>query len=84
MSIPRGRVAHFKHGVNKVMTSNEEVDETTEVAKKEEEKAEAEGTRELTFRCGFCGKSKPLSEMRVLTTFFPPLIACQDCEKQMQ
>lgn len=70
--------------MGKVMVSNEKVNKTTEVAKKEENKAGAEGTREVTFKCKFCGESKPIGEMRVLTTFFPPLIACRDCEREMQ
>ena len=70
--------------MGKVMVSNEEINKTTEVAKKEENKAGVEGTREVTFKCKFCGESKPIGEMRVLTTFFPPLIACRDCEREMQ
>lgn len=66
------------------MAGNEETDKTTEATKKEEGKAEVEGTGEITFRCRFCGESKPIGEMRVLTAFFPPLIACRDCEKEMQ
>jgi len=57
---------------------------TAEEDNKKEENLEVKGTRGVTFRCKFCGESKPLSEMRVITTFFPPLIACRDCEKEMQ
>jgi hypothetical protein len=46
-----------------------------------EEELEA---KEITFKCKFCGKSKPLDEMRVLTRFFPPIVACRDCEKKMR
>jgi len=66
------------------MTGNEETDKTTEAMKKEEGKVEVEETGEITFRCKFCGESKPIGEMKVLTAFFPPLIACRDCEKEMQ
>jgi hypothetical protein len=40
-------------------------------------------TREVTFKCKFCGKHKPLAEMRSLTRFFPPLVACRECEKKI-
>ncbi|MFC1966434.1 hypothetical protein ACFLWI_05770 [Chloroflexota bacterium] len=51
---------------------------TTETEKKEAPKA-----KEITFKCKFCEGFKPLSEMTVLTKFFPPVIACQDCEKKL-
>ena len=38
----------------------------------------------ITFRCRFCGKDKPLDEMRTLTRFMPPLVACRECEKRMR
>ena len=56
---------------------------TTERVKKEE-KSKAKGTKEITFRCKFCDRSKPLDEMMVLTRFFPLLVACRDCEKEMR
>ncbi len=40
--------------------------------------------KEVTFKCKFCEKSKPLNEMVILTRFFPPIVACRDCEKEMQ
>ena len=33
--------------------------------------------------CKFCENSKPLAEMVVLTTYFPPIVACRDCGKKM-
>ncbi len=39
--------------------------------------------REITFTCKFCGKPKPIEEMRIITRFFPPLPACRDCFKLM-
>ena len=56
---------------------------TTEDAKKNE-KSPARGTKEITFQCKSCGKYKKLSEMRVLTRFFPLLVTCQDCEEEMR
>ena len=52
---------------------------TSEMKKGEESKA-----KEVTFKCKLCEKSKPLGEMVVLTRFFPPVVACQDCEKKMR
>ena len=36
----------------------------------------------ITFKCPFCGKAKPIGEMIVLGRFFPPIVACRDCEKK--
>jgi len=48
------------------------------------EQSEAKETREISFRCKFCGKTKPLGEIRTLTRFFPPIVVCRDCEKKMR
>jgi hypothetical protein len=53
-----------------------------EVVKKEE--SGAKKTKKITFRCRFCGRSKPLDEMGLLTRFFPLIVACRDCEKKMR
>jgi hypothetical protein len=42
------------------------------------------GTKEITFKCKFCGVTKPLGEMRILTRFFPPVVACQDCDRELR
>jgi transcription elongation factor Elf1 len=39
--------------------------------------------KEITFKCRFCEESKLLDEMVVLTRYFPPVIACRDCEKKL-
>ncbi len=52
---------------------------TPEIEKGEEPKA-----KEVTFKCKFCERSKPLNEMEVLTRFFPPVVVCRDCEKKMR
>ena len=54
--------------------------EKTESKKKTKE----EETKEITFRCQSCDQYKPLKEMRVITRFFPMLIVCQDCDKEMR
>ena len=55
-----------------------------EIAKEKKENSEAKGTRGITFKCRFCGRSKPLDAMRVLTRFFPLIVVCSDCERKMQ
>ncbi len=51
---------------------------TTEI-----EKGEGSKAKEITFKCKFCERSKPLDEMVVLTRFSPPVVACRDCGKKM-
>ena len=48
------------------------------------EGAKAKKSKEITFKCKFCERLSPLDEMVVLTRFFPPIVACQDCEKKMR
>ncbi len=55
---------------------------TTEVRNEEESKSKK--TKKITFKCKLCDRSKPLVEMMVLTRFFPPVVACRDCEKKMR
>ncbi len=55
---------------------------TTETVKRNQ--TEAKETREVTFRCKYCGRTWPLADMKTLTRFFPPLIACRDCAEKMQ
>jgi transcription elongation factor Elf1 len=55
---------------------------TTETSKKESAEAK-EKNKEVTFKCKYCGQQKPVSEMRMITRFFPVLIACRDCEKKL-
>jgi len=55
---------------------------TTRDAEEKNEPAENIAS-EITFRCKSCGKLKPLNEMRVVTRFFPLLVVCKDCEKDM-
>ena len=52
---------------------------TAEIDKKEEPKEMG-----ITFKCKFCQISKPLEDMVVITRFFPPVVACRDCDKKMR
>ncbi len=47
-------------------------------------KPKAKETKEITFKCKFCGRSKPLDEMVALTRFFPPIVVCRDCKRKMR
>ncbi|MFH1002946.1 MAG: hypothetical protein V1780_02250 [Chloroflexota bacterium] len=47
-----------------------------------QKKAAVKKAKESRFTCRFCGKSKPISELRVINRFSPPLVACRDCEKK--
>ncbi|MDP2873414.1 MAG: hypothetical protein Q8P31_12875 [Bacillota bacterium] len=47
----------------------------------EKKSPDAIGMKEITFKCKFCGKNKPVDELRILTRFFPRLVACRECEK---
>jgi len=50
----------------------------------EKEKASSGETKEVTFKCKYCGKTWPLDDMRTLTRFFPPVVACRDCERKIR
>ncbi len=50
----------------------------------EKKKKSAAKTKETTFNCKFCQQEKPLAEMAVLSRFFPPMVACQECEKKLR
>lgn len=56
---------------------------TTETEAMNKKESESKETGEITFKCRFCGRSKPIDEMVVLTRFFPPIVACRDCEKKI-
>lgn len=51
-----------------------------EATKSHKERAGA-GKKEVTFRCRFCGRDMPIKEMMVISRFFPPQIACKECER---
>lgn len=51
---------------------------------KVEDKAGEKESQKITFKCSFCGQFKPLGDMMILTRFFPRLVACRDCERQLR
>jgi hypothetical protein len=38
-------------------------------------------TKEVTFKCKFCGQTKPLGELVLLRQYFPQLSSCKECAK---
>ena len=42
----------------------------------------AETSKPITFKCKLCGETNLLDEMRFLSRFFPPLVACRECERK--
>ena len=56
---------------------------TAEKAKHPKDTEEKE-TEALTFHCQNCQKDKPFEEMRVITRFFPLMVVCRDCEKEIR
>ena len=40
--------------------------------------------KEITFKCRFCGETKPFSEMVLQTRYFPVLTSCRACDKDLQ
>lgn len=55
---------------------------TTEAVKRNQTAAKETG--EVAFKCKYCGRTWLLAEMRTLTRFFPPIVACRDCAEKMQ
>ncbi len=51
---------------------------------KGENKAKTREPKEITFRCQSCDRHKPISEMRVINRFFPPMVVCRECEKEVR
>jgi transcription elongation factor Elf1 len=56
---------------------------TAEKTKQPDETKEKE-PKAITFRCQHCDKEKLLEEMRVITRFFPLLVVCRECEKEIR
>lgn len=40
--------------------------------------------KEIIFKCKYCEETKNIDEMVVITRFFPPVIACRDCQKKIR
>ncbi|MGQ9546043.1 MAG: hypothetical protein ACUVTR_02620 [Dehalococcoidia bacterium] len=58
----------------------------TELLGEEQENREEQASQKvpgLTFKCKICGDIKPVSQLRELRRFFPPLVACADCDDKM-
>ena len=49
-----------------------------------EDKTKGKRPKTITFKCQSCQGQKSLEDMRVITRFFPLLVVCRDCEKEMR
>jgi hypothetical protein len=57
------------------------------MAKGEEKPVEKEDkprSGEITFQCQRCQRFEQLEEMRVITRFFPVMVVCRQCEKELR
>jgi NAD-dependent SIR2 family protein deacetylase len=50
----------------------------------EEKKTSGLKDSKLTFKCNYCKKTKPFSDMVVVTRYFPAVVICKDCEKDLR
>ena len=56
----------------------------TTTTPQEKEQSDSDKAKGTTFKCKYCGRTRPLDEMGTLTRFHPPVIVCQNCAKKMQ
>ena len=45
---------------------------------------EQKGSSQITFTCKFCGEKKPIDDMKTVDGYFPPVIACSECERKLR
>lgn len=55
----------------------------TQADPKEAPKTKKKEPGAVIFRCQRCGKERPLEEMRTVTRFFPLMVVCRECEKEI-
>ena len=55
-----------------------------EELKKEDKMKKKKEPGEITFRCQSCHQYKLLEDMKIITRFFPMLVVCRECEKEMR
>ena len=57
----------------------------TPEAKSNKTKVEAEEKpKEINFKCCSCNRYESLEEMKIINRFFPPLVVCRKCEKEIR
>ena len=57
---------------------------TTQTLEKKQTEQSDKEAREVTFKCKYCGKHKPLDDMRTVDRYFPPVIACSECAEKLR
>jgi len=50
----------------------------------EEKKTSGSKGNKITFKCNNCKKTKPISDMVVVTRYFPAVVICKECEKELR
>ena len=50
----------------------------------EEKKNVGSKEKNITFKCNNCKKTKPIRDMVVVTRYFPAIVICKDCEKELR
>lgn len=50
----------------------------------EEKKISGSKDKKITFKCNYCKKTRPFSEMVIVTRYFPAVVICKDCEKGLR
>ncbi len=50
----------------------------------EEKKTSGPKEKKLTFKCNYCKKTKPFGDMVVVTRYFPAVVMCKQCEKDLR
>jgi transcription elongation factor Elf1 len=54
-------------------------EKATRKSKEKEDQSPKE--KEIFFKCRFCGKTRPLSELVVMRQYFPQMSACKTCAR---
>jgi len=47
----------------------------------ENKNTQAEKTKEIVFKCQFCGETKTISELMIMRQYYPQLSSCKDCAR---
>jgi transcription elongation factor Elf1 len=56
-------------------------DKTVKTEKSAKKAPEVTPEKEISFTCKFCGETKPIVELVIMSQFFPPISSCKTCAK---
>jgi uncharacterized OB-fold protein len=57
---------------------------TTDAIKTEPSEKPDKEAKEITFKCKYCGKVKPLGQIKITDRYFPPAAICSECERKLR